>query len=43
MTVSTLPAVIERFTIAIVPGADGGTLDLDWDTTRASAAFTVKP
>ena len=43
MTVSPLPAVIERFTIAIVPGADGGTLDLDWDTTRASAAFTVKP
>ena len=43
MKVSTLPAVVERFTIGIEPGAQGGTLNLDWDTTRASVAFTVKP
>lgn len=43
MTVSSLPAVVERFTIGVEPGAQGGTLNLDWDTTRASVAFTVKP
>jgi hypothetical protein len=43
MSVSTLPAAVERFTIAVEPSAQGGVLNLDWDTTRASAAFTVKP
>jgi hypothetical protein len=43
MTVSALPTPVERFTIGIDPNAQGGTLNLDWDTTRASAAFTVKP
>jgi hypothetical protein len=43
MQVGTLPAVVERFTIGVEPTATGGTLDLDWDTTRASAAFTVAP
>jgi hypothetical protein len=43
MKVSTLPAMVERFTIGIESGAQGGTLNLDWDTTRASVAFTVKP
>jgi hypothetical protein len=43
MKTSTLPQVVERFTISIEPGAQGGVLDMDWDTTRASAAFTVKP
>ncbi len=41
MKVSDLPAVVERFTIGIVPGPHGGTLVLDWDRTRASAFFTV--
>lgn len=43
MKVSTLPQSVERFTISVEPGAQGGVLDLDWDTTRASVAFTVKP
>lgn len=43
MKVSQLPAVVERFTIGVEPSDQGGTLNLDWDTTRASAAFTVRP
>ena len=43
MTVSALPAPVERFTISVTPGAQGGTLNLDWDTTRASIPFTVRP
>lgn len=43
MNVSTLPQGAERFTISVDAGADGGTLNLDWDTTRASAAFKVVP
>lgn len=42
MTTSTLPAAVERFTISIVPSAQGGTLNLDWDTTRAAIQFTVR-
>jgi hypothetical protein len=42
MKMSSLPQVVERFTISIEPGATGGVLNLDWDTTRASIAFTVK-
>ena len=42
MKVSTLPQVVERFTISIEPSATGGVLNLDWDTTRASIPFTVK-
>ncbi len=41
MVVSTLPDVVERFTIGVEGTDSGGRLDLDWDTTRASAAFTV--
>jgi hypothetical protein len=43
MKVATLPQVVERFTISVEPNATGGVLNLDWDTTRASIAFTVKP
>ena len=43
MNVSALPQVVERFTISVEPTATGGVLDFDWDTTRASAAFTVQP
>jgi len=43
MTVSTLPQVVERFTISVDRNGDAGTLNMDWDTTRASATFTVKP
>ena len=42
MKVSSLPQVVERFTISVDPTATGGVLNLDWDTTRASIAFTVK-
>jgi hypothetical protein len=43
MEVSALPQVVERFTIDIDPTLQGGVLNLDWDTTRASVAFTVRP
>ena len=42
MTTSTLPQPVERFTISVVPSGPGGTLNLDWDTTRASIPFTVR-
>ncbi len=42
MKVSVLPQVVERFTISIEPQPAGAILHLDWDTTRASATFTVK-
>jgi hypothetical protein len=41
MTVSTLPAVVERFTIRVEPNAEGGVLYLEWDTTQASIPFRV--
>jgi hypothetical protein len=43
MKVSALPQVVERLTIGVDPAPGGGVLTLDWDTTRASAAFTVRP
>jgi hypothetical protein len=43
LAVSVLPAVVERFTIGVDPTPQGGVLRLDWDTTRASAPFTVQP
>jgi hypothetical protein len=35
--------MVEKFTISVNSNAQGGTINMDWDTTRASAAFTVKP
>jgi hypothetical protein len=43
MKVSTLAVPVERFLISIEANGQGGTLRMDWDTTRASAAFTVQP
>jgi hypothetical protein len=43
MTVTSLPEALERFTISVEPGAQGGAIHLDWDTTRASVPFTVVP
>jgi len=43
MTTSALPQMVERFTIGIVPGGQGGTLNLDWDMVRASIPFVVRP
>jgi len=42
MNLSTLPQVVEKFTISVEPSSTGGVLNLDWDTTRASIAFTTK-
>jgi hypothetical protein len=41
MALSALGAAVERFTIGVEPGAQGGVLHMDWDTTRASIAFTA--
>ena len=43
MTTSALPQPVERFTISVVPSGQGGALQLDWDTTRATIPFTVRP
>lgn len=43
MSVSILPQSVERFTVSVTPSAQGGSLNLDWDTTRASVPFVVKP
>jgi hypothetical protein len=42
MKVSTLPSPLENFTITFDKSANGGTLNLDWETTRASVAITKK-
>lgn len=41
MKVDALPQPEERFTIRVEPTGDGGVLQLQWDTTRASATFRV--
>lgn len=43
MAVSPLAQPVERFTITVDPSAHGGVLNMDWDTTRASVPFVVKP
>jgi hypothetical protein len=42
LATSTLPQPVERFTITVAPSGQGGTLNLDWDTVRASIPFTVR-
>ena len=43
MKVTSLPAVIEKMEIAVAPkGGKNGELSVQWDKTRAAAAFTVK-
>jgi Protein of unknown function (DUF2911) len=42
MKVSTLPSSVENFTISFDKAANGGTLNLDWETTRASVAIAKK-
>ena len=41
MTVSKAPAPAEQLTISIEDSAKGGTLHIDWGTTRASIPFTT--
>ena len=43
MPVSALGTSVERFTISVTPSASGGRLNFDWDTTRASVPFNLKP
>jgi hypothetical protein len=43
MKLTALAQPVERFTIGVAPAANGGELFMEWDTTRASAAFTVAP
>jgi Protein of unknown function (DUF2911) len=42
MKVSTLPSPVENFTISFDKSASGGTLNLDWGTTRASVVIAKK-
>ncbi len=41
MTVTTAPAPAELLTITIEDTKSGGTLHVDWGTTRASIPFTT--
>ncbi len=41
MSMSSLPEMLERFTISLEETADGGMLHLDWDRTRFSVAIQV--
>jgi hypothetical protein len=42
LQVGTLPRPVETFTISVTPSGQGGTLNLDWDTTHASLPYTVR-
>jgi len=42
MKVSALPAAVENFTIAFEKSGMGATLNIDWETTRASVAIAKK-
>jgi hypothetical protein len=42
MKVSSLPSPVENFTISFGKSANGGTLNLEWETTRASVPIVKK-
>ena len=42
MTVTALPAVVEQMALTVKASGKGGELAMEWDKTRATAAFTVK-
>jgi hypothetical protein len=42
MKVSSLPSPVENFTISFDKSANGGTLNMDWETTRASVTIVKK-
>jgi hypothetical protein len=42
MKVSSLPAPVENFTISFEKSATGGTMNIDWESTRASVAIGKK-
>ena len=41
MTVSAAPKAAEQLTIGVQDTSAGGTLHIDWGTTRATIAFTL--
>ncbi|HKE07140.1 MAG TPA: DUF2911 domain-containing protein, partial [Candidatus Acidoferrum sp.] len=42
MKISALPAPVENFTIAFEKAGAAATLNLDWESTRASVAVSKK-
>ena len=42
MKVSSLPTPVENFTISFEKSATGGTMSIDWESTRASVAIGKK-
>ncbi len=42
MKVSKLPSPVENFTISYVKSGSGCTMNIDWETTRASVDITAK-
>ncbi len=42
MKVSKLPSPVENFTISFDKADDGATMNMDWETTRASVGITKK-
>jgi hypothetical protein len=42
MKVSSLPAPVENFTISFDKSANGGTMNIDWESTRASVPIAKK-
>jgi hypothetical protein len=42
MKVSSLPTPVENFTISFDKSATGGTMNIDWESTRASVAIGKK-
>lgn len=42
MTIATLPTAVENFTISFDKKGNGATLNIDWETTRASVMITKK-
>jgi hypothetical protein len=42
MKVATLPSPVENFTISFDKSAGGGSMNMDWETTRASVPITRK-
>lgn len=42
LAVTTLPAPVDRFTIAVVPAGSGGALQLQWGTKQLAVPFSVK-
>ena len=42
MKVSTLPSPVENFTISFEKSGNGGNMNMDWETTRASVSISKK-